>query len=511
MATRWETGDSVWLEDEKSGQFTLDSSRDLGAIDWRALAPNRIGDVAQLLAASVPRACGHGAIYPEGFVWCPRCGQALHSYAAQPPAALPAWWGASNAALPSAYSLPKHVPRGLPATALPLAAALETRPPEPQVGQAERKLPKPPNVPCVFAAANYGFACQRLLALAYRRGVLQYWDPVSAGWQVLSGDEQAADLDFIVSDYGWLPSTGQRRGEVALLPTRRGLVRLLINPVSETYATETVFEAPLASAPGAVLRHLACLFRDADGGLALWSARADTLDTANGAAAAIEARVWPCPAGAPTQDWSRPISYDDRLIWLHDAGHLTWTAGEAPQWLAWPRGWTPRQNFGGVVQSGDGRLWLIGHDGAYSFLELGKENAQLERIDGARLGFGKLLFKRGHPIRQDPWDSEAVEDRNHDGSLVLPLLQNVLPGRDAPTGLVLRFTPFTGMVEAALDGAPIGGRTLIEWIGLRNVILDEVIGMASPADCVPFVYDNHLWLHHPKWNEIKGWQLEALP
>jgi hypothetical protein len=27
---------------------------------------------------------------------------------------------------------------------------------------------------------------------------------------------------------------------------------------------------------------------------------------------------------------------------------------------------------------------------------------------------------------------------------------------------------------------------------------------------VPFVYANRLWLHHPDWNRIRGWNLEAL-
>lgn len=502
MAYRWETADSVWLEDENSGQFALASSTGLGKVDWNALARNRIADVAQMLGASVPQGCAHGPIYPEGFAYCPTCGDALTSYAAQPPAAWPAWWDASSAALPgSQYSLPKHVPHGLPITALPLARALESRPAEPHLGQVERKMPKPPNLPCVFAAANYGFASQRLLALAYSRDVLQYWDPCAAVWQVLSGEHGAADLHFTASDYAWLPASGARRGEVALVPSRQGLFRLLINPVGESYHTEAVFEAPLASAPGAVLRHIACLYLEGDG-VGLWSARAD----------GISPTTWPCPAGVPAQGWSRPFSYDDKLIWLHAEGQLSWQPRAAPQWLPWPQGWTPRLNFGGATQSHDGRLWLIGKDASsYSFLELGRENAQMERLEGARLGFGKLLFHRGHQVKTDPWDSAGVDDPRHDNTLVLPLLENFIPGREAPSGLVLRLEPFTGTVETVFDGAVTVPKTFVEWIGSRNVILDMVPNMANPSDCVPFVYDGHLWLHHPKWNEMRGWQLKDLP
>ncbi|HAT32532.1 MAG TPA: hypothetical protein DCW29_17290 [Janthinobacterium sp.] len=492
MAYRWETTNSVWWEDENSGQFALRSSKGLGEVDWPALARKRIPDLAQLLGASLPRACAHAPVYPEGFAYCPVCGAALDD-AAPPP--LPPWWGASSAAMAdSDWPLPKYVPRGLPVSALPLAASLEWRAPEPAVGRAELRMPRPPNAPCVFAAANYGFAAQRLLALAFQRNVLQYWDPHSACWQVLSGNGQGHDLGFTTSDYAWLPVPNPRRGEVALLPSAQGLLRLWIDPVGESYRTEPVFAAPLVSAPGAVLNHIACLFTR-DAGVRLWSARAD----------GAEPGEFACATEVPAQGWSAPLCYHDRLIWLHAEGHLVWSPGAAPQWLAWPRPWTPRLAFGGPVQSQDGRLWLIGHDGAgYSFLELGRAEGQVERIDGARLGFGKLLFRRGHQVKSDPWDSEEVEDQRQGDALVLPLLQE----RDRASGLVLRFERYTGKAEAALDGATLG-KTLVEWIGARNVILDEIVGLSRPTDCVAFVYDDCLWLQHPKWNEMRGWRLKA--
>ena len=503
MAYRWQTSDSVWLEHEDDGQFELASSAGLGRIDWRAQARGRLPDVAQLLGASLPAACAHAAIYPEGFAYCPQCGKAL---ASQMPRAgharLSAWWGATSAPLPvNEHPLPKHVPQGLPLTALPLAASLETRPPEPAIGAAERKIPAPPNALCVFAAAHFGFAAQRLLALAYTRNVLQYWDPAGAAWHVMTPEEGAADLSFSASDYAWLPIVAPaRRGEVAIVPSAQGLLRLLINPVAETFRTESVFQAPLASAPGAVGRRIACLFVAPDG-VRLWTALADGADP----------EVLACVGTAiPASGWSRPFSYDGRLIWLHARGHLLWRPGAAPQWIAWPEGWTPRLKFGGPVKSRHGLLWQIGHDGrGYSFLELGRAGGQVERIDGARLGFGTLLFRRGHQVKNEPWDVEDVEDQTKADALVLPLLENVSSTRSQPTGLVLRFERYTGKAEAALDGAVLP-RTFIEWIGQRNVILDEVARLSHPGDCLPFVYDNCLWLHHPKWNEIRGWHLKAL-
>src|SRR5471030_3312721 len=140
MATRWETADSVWLEKAGGAPFELVASAGMARVDWAAQAPGRMPDVARLLGASLPAACTHAPIYPQGFVYCPECGKPLTSYAGRI-ARLPAWWGASSAALPvDHYPLPRHVPHGLPVTALPLAASLETRVPEPAIRAAERAV-----------------------------------------------------------------------------------------------------------------------------------------------------------------------------------------------------------------------------------------------------------------------------------------------------------------------------------------------------------------------------------
>jgi hypothetical protein len=328
--------------------------------------------------------------------------------------------------------------------------------------------------------------------------VLQYWDPLAALWHVMAAEEHSASLAFTASAYAWLPVHNPRRGEVALVPTDTGLCRLWINPVSETYHTESVFDAALASAPGAMRRHLACLFTTS-GDTRLWSAHNDFSNV----------MLYDCdaPAGA----WSRPIGYDGRLFWLHAEGQLTWQPGSAPQWMPWPHNWTPRLDFGGPTQSRDGRLWLIGHaDQSYSFLELGKPDGQLEPINGARLGFASLLFRRGHAVVGEPWDTEHVEDPHEDDSLVLPLLRSFNNNRSQSSGLVLRIHKYTGKAEDAL-GARILPRTTIEWIGKRNVILDDIARLTRPLDCVPFVYDRCLWLHHPEWNQVRGWRLDELP
>jgi hypothetical protein len=492
MAYRWETPASIWLEDDNSGQFALLASEGLGRIDWQAQARGRVPDIAHLLGASLPGSCQCAPIYPEGFAFCPTCGSALEKLAGQAPRQGD-WFGPHADQL-----LPRHVPHGLPVTSLPLGDSLELRPAAPEVGRPDLAMPVPPNAQCVFAAASYGFPVHRLLALAYARGVLQYWDPLARLWNVMTAEEGAASLTFTTSCYAWLPPPAARRGKVAIVPTNGGLYRLLINPVTEAFRTEPVFEAPLAAAPGAIRRHIACLFIGAGGETRLWS---------RGVGGQVEESG--C-GSAPAARWSRPFGYDSRLFWLHAQGQLAWRPGEAPHWMQWPHGWQPRLDFGGPTQSRDGRLWQIGHDGqAYSFLELGVDNPQREPIDGARLGFANLLFRRGHPVVSEPWAGEHVEELHEDDALVLPLLRSFNNNRSQPSGLVLRFHKYTGRAEDALATRTIA-RTTVEWIGRRNVILDEIARLARPLECVPFVYDGCLWLHHPDWNQIRGWRLEAL-
>ena len=490
MAYRWETPASAWLEDDTSGQFALAASEGLARVDWHGAG--RVADVAHLLGASLPASCACSPIYPEGFAFCPGCGRALKQLASQP-GPQPDWWGPW-----SDQALPRHVPHGLAVTSLSLGEALEARPAAPAAGRSDLSMPAPPNALCVFAAGAYGFSAQRLLALAYTRNVLQYWDPLARVWHVMTLDERSADLTFTSAAYGWLPIVNPRRGEVALIPTDKGLCRLWINPVSETCRAEAVFDAAIASAPGAVGRHVACLFATASG-TRLWSALAD------GAGVALH----DC-ADAPATGWMRPVSYDGRILWLHPLGQLTWQPGAPPQWLPWPPGFSPRLALGGPTQSRDGRLWHIGHAAQeYAFIELGRDKPQMQPISGARLGFANFVFRRGHAVVNEPWDDENVEDLHQDDDLVLPLLRGFNSNRAQPSGLVLRLHQYTGRAEEALAGRTIARATL-EWIGRRNVILDDVVRLARPLECTPFVYDGCLWLHHPDWNQVRGWRLAAL-
>jgi hypothetical protein len=499
MAYRWETSSSVWLEDAQSGQFALESMPGLHRIDWHGRAAARLHDVAQLLGATLPQACHCSAIFPPQFAFCPQCGKPLTPPAAHtaPPAS--DWWGPCND-----LHQPDHVPHGLPITTLPLAASIEQREALPAIGTADRRMPRPPNPQVAFAAARFGFGSQRLVALAYLRNVLQYWDPLAKRWHLLHGTHDGGDLgdiSFSASDYGWLPAAhaDARLGEVGLIPAQQGLLRLLINPISETYHTETVLEAALASAPGALQKHIACLINH-DGRLRLWHALFDTSNP----------HLIHCDTdNLPLRDWSRPVSYDNKLMWLHQDGHLLWQVGdERAQWIAWPNGWNPRLTLGGPTQSRDGRLWLMGHDGqAYSFLELGKPHPQIEMLDGARLGFGGLLFRRGHIITGDPWATELVEDPHAGNDWVLPLLRNFDHRRSHASGLVLRFSG----IDKADDAVQAKNLAVsVKWIGRRDVILAHIPRLSRPADCVPFIYDNCLWLHNPHMDEILGWNLDGL-
>lgn len=491
MAYRWETAASSWLEDAH-GQFALVRSEGLGSIDWQGPARSRVEDVARLLGASLSGACHCATIYPEGFAFCPGCGKPLQ----QPDAAALApadWWNA--AADPF---LPRQMPHGLPVTKLALGDSLEARPAAPEVGRFDLSMAPPPNAHCVFAAAMFGFAGQRLIALAPKRGVLQYFDPAAQLWHVLVAEDPASTLDFGASDYAWLPALHPHRGEMAIVPTAHGLRRLFINPVNETFRTEMLFDAPLASAPGALRRHVGVLFVGHTGITGLMSTSADF----------AEKTYHPCP-GAPASGWARPMSYDGRLYWLHAKGQLIWQPGQAPAYLPWQAPWQPRLELGGPTQSRDGRLWQIGHDGqGYSFMELGSATPARESIDGARLGFANLLFRRGHAVVGEPWSDAQVDDPHEDDSLVLPLLRVLNDHRSQPSGLVLRLHQYTGRAEDALATRVIA-RATVEWIGRRNVILDDIARLARPRECSAFVYDGVLWLHHPDWNRIRGWRLDG--
>ncbi len=80
MAYRWETARGVWVEDEESGQFALESAAGLSQLDWPAHARGRLPDLARWLGAALPGRCAHAAIYPTGFAFCPDCGAPLRRF-----------------------------------------------------------------------------------------------------------------------------------------------------------------------------------------------------------------------------------------------------------------------------------------------------------------------------------------------------------------------------------------------------------------------------------------------
>jgi len=273
------------------------------------------------------------------------------------------------------------------------------------------------------------------------------------------------------------------------------LRRLRVDLVAQTWSADHLLRAPLASAPGALPQACACIVDD---GRALWSAAADLSEPRRHA------------LDVPAAGWSCPMAWEGRLAWLHQAGMLSWRPDAAPVWTRWPAGWSPSLGVAGPTPSRDGRQWLLGHDAdGYAFADLGDPRAPLRRVDGARPGSAGFVFRRGHEVKGDPWEREHVEDQEADAALVLPVLRAWDADRSRSGGLVLRLHRYLGRAEEALAGRVIA-RTSFEWIGRTNVVLDEIARLRNPQDCGVFVHDGCLWLHHPDWHTVRGWQVGDL-
>lgn len=495
VAIKWQTPTSTWLEDTQNGHFVLAEKHGLGAIEWQGRASTRLTDVAQLIGAALPKNCQCAPIFPEDFQFCPHCGQALQLFPAIPSHVHPAsaWWGPRHD-----RQLPQHVPHGLPVSSIAIASAIENHPAEPVIGQAERRMLSPPNPHAMFAAAHFGFAHERLIALAYLRNVLQYWEPNAGRWHLLNSEKNTADITFSTSNYAWLPaaSASAGLGEVGIIPTEQGLMRLWINPINASYRTETVLRAKLVSAPGELDKHIACLF-ELDGSMRLWCA------FSNGEQPRL---IKLASEKMPMADWSAPLAYDRRMMWLHEEGQFIWQPHtDEAQWLAWPTGWTPRLQLSGPTQSRDGRLWQLGHNGEqYCFLELGKSEGEMHAIDGARLGFAGLLFRRGHRVLDQPWEAETVEDPQGDDFWIWPVLRHYDHQRTKAAGLVLRFSGQES-AESTLQAKNVDVQ--VRWSGQRDVILAHIPRLSRPIDSVAIIYDDCLWLHNPQMDHMLGWHL----
>jgi hypothetical protein len=501
MAIQWQTETSLWLEDEISGHFELAAQTGSDArqrvLTWRAQqTPGRVAEVAQWLGASLPKDCDCAPVFPPGFAFCPHCGSALQVAA---PVTQATWLG------PFAdHSLPEHVPKGVGYSGFSLAAALPH-----QATRPEASLPAPP-APGVFFSGDFGFAATRLLVLAYRQNLLQYWNPNVNDWQLFAAEldnlASHGDLAFIASDYYCLRPINQTPGAVALIPTTHGLMQLVINPIALSYQLEAILVEALVSAPGRVFQHIACLYQHQDQ-VFLWTLAGNE-----------EARYCCEMPSEPAlmAGWSRPIAYQGKLFWLHAQGHLLWQPGNAPKWLPWPVGWQPRHASTGPMQSRDGRLWLLGQQQhAYSFLELGLTQPltqplmqpQQEATDGARLGFGRFIFRLGHPLHGEPWGSFTLENENDHHALVWPLLACYDSDKHLRGGLVLRLPNYTGTVDQLFINRTSQDSKL-EWVGEHSFEMER-LQLARPWELSCFVYQQAVWLHHPDWSAMRGWRLQG--
>lgn len=518
MATKWQSATSVWLEMEETGQFELVASHGLGERSWRGAGAQQT-EIAQWLGAALPLTCTCSAVFPPDFAFCPRCGAALQPLPAMPPQKN--WLG------PYAdQDLPEHAPKGLalcahslaarlpvPVTAAPNSAASNSAVPNTTprnttaIARPDASLPAPPAAPCLFFSGTFGFAEPRLLALAYRQNGLQYWNPRAGDWQMLasaasagSGAEGAGndlagiDLSFTASDYYCLPPMSGEPGAVAMIPTAKGLMQLMINPLLGCYQLQAVLIAPLVSSPGRVFEHLACLYLQ-DDQVCLWA-------SSTGA----EQHWVACAPAHCTLGWSRPLAYQGKLIWLHADGHLLWQPGSAPKWLPWPSGWQARSAYAAPMQSRDGRMWLLGQQQqAYSFLELGADTPQQESADGARLGFGHCVFRLGHPLHGEPWGSFTVENENDHNALVWPLLACYDSNKRQQGALVVRMPDYVGTIEQLfISRASIDSK--LEWVGETHLELER-LHLARPWELTCFVHDGCLWMQHPDWSRMRGWRL----
>jgi hypothetical protein len=533
MAIEWQTATSLWLEDEASGHFELAAGTAMSHVrfGWQPpQSPGRVAEVAQWLGASLPTGCDCAPVFPPGFAFCPHCGHALRQTLSPSELADAAIWIGPF----SDQHLPEQLPKGVGYCATPLALAVPLPSNRPQVS-----LPAPP-APGLFLSGNFGFAAQRLLVLAYQQNVLQYWDPNANNWQLLvasgvePGQEQpiAPDLGFTVSEYYCLPPISTEPGAVALIPTAQGVMQLHINPVQPAYQLQTVLAETLVSAPGRVFHHLACLYQHPEhqdqvylwtrvlapgavGGMGDVGDVGDMGDMVNIANItnitdpAGELR-YACPMPPMPEllaGWSRPVAFQGKLIWLHTQGHLLWQPGSAPKWLPWPPAWQPRLAYAGPMQSRDGRLWLLGQQQqTCRFLELGAEEPEQEPSDGARLGFGRFIFRLGHALQGEPWGSFTIDNENDHHALVWPLLAYHHHDPRLRGGLVLRLPDYTGTADQLLLNRNSHDCKL-EWQGEQSVELDR-LQLARPWEIRCFVHQHHLWVHHPDWNTLRGWRLQ---
>jgi hypothetical protein len=485
---RWELGSGTWLRDLVSEEWRLVATRAGAVVDPSFGAE----DIARLVEARRDPASGH--VFPPDFKFSLHTGTPLR---AAIPTLESSWVPPfGDSALPGA----ERLARGLKRTpvSLSLARAQEGS----STGQPDRTLPPLPRGQYRFVVDRFDTACPTLMAVEPEQGNLLVLLPESKQWMPLECTGATGWAHRMRNPRGWRMELVHAPGQAtAYCPSAAGLASLTPSVLGLRCAIEYAGEGPALGGPVAW-------------GPEIWMPMLGKGDTVHlvgkpHRAAGQMHVVLPTPAPVPAHGFEAPVFNDLHVSWPCDEGQLVLrldaTGERQAHWITWPEHLKPVFAAGCPFMQHDGTFWQLCRrtdDGGFVYVQMAQASPESAALDTAVLFTGRVGYRGTSRIEETP--SHAAQAGDHaSAEAVVPLLESAHDG--AVVGLRMNATH--GVLAVLQAGnQPTRAILQVEVQG-RPAVAFGAIAVKRPWLALLFVYDGHLWVHHPDLAQPLGWKL----
>lgn len=486
---KWELASGTWLRDRSSEKWRLHASR-AGALVAPAVPEQ---DLARLTQAR--RDDGTGEAFPPEFNYSVYTGLPLRPAT---PARGPSWVPPFGDTAPAGA---QRLGGGLKRTsvALWLARADERSASAPP----DSTLPPLPRGQYRFIVDRFDAACPTLIALEPEEGKLLVLLPESKQWMPLERAAGPAWAQRFPNARGWRMEMVHAHGQAtAYCPSSLGLAAITPSVFGLNHAVDPAGEGPALGGPVAWQGEI-------------WMPVPGKDDLVHLVGKPLQAAghalhmVLVTQAPLPLHGFEAPVFDDMRVTWPGDEGQLvlqlTPEGGKQTAWIAWPEQVKPFFAIGSPHMDHDGTFWQLcrrSDDGRFGYVQMGTASPQTGPLGAPGVCTGRVCYRGASRVDDGPWCDEP-RGPDASGEVVLPLLESALDG--AVVGL--RMHAPHGLLALLQGGKEPKRATLQVELPGRPAVPFGAIAVKKPWTALPFVYDGHLWLHHPDLSHASGWEL----
>ncbi|CAM3777832.1 hypothetical protein [Parendozoicomonas haliclonae] len=484
----------TWTSDQE-GKFSLveikGSSINAGS-EFPADKQNLLG--VKVCPAS-PDKCSQGVL-PGHFKFCPSCQTSL-----QEPSALIG--GAQSWLSPVSMASPviNSALSGLTCSeqSLQVVSKDEVR------FQPDTEMSKPQTGKCHFFVGSFGYQETRLLAVDISAQFFFYFNPEANAWERMK-DEDSYILESPLTAEAWgCVVTDPLASDCIYICCENGLVEVRVDLFQRTLRSRLIVEGKPKAAP-AVRGDALYLPIEHDGTQKIYRHDLKVPEA--------EGEWFELPEGGG-QLFHCAVQDERKIIWPGKNGQIILSfigSGISCTVRPWPDNVEPEFEFG-VPARYQNQFWQLcfdHHNENYCYLRLGgtSDVQEMRETLNPRMTSGLTHFLDYENFKAgEPWFIQ--EQHSDNGDVLLPLMEfsaNLMEvSASTPSVLGIKLQTPESLKELLSSKTPMPCEVVM--MGEPEQSLGR-FSAEQPWNSECFVYNNHLWLYHPKVQQISGWELQ---